>query len=283
MIDINVKNFFSGADAFSVRLPGGVPLQVLKTAIGDKSTSPSTDLGTSWSLVHGDRCLMDEFNLGESRWKSLIEYGIEDGTTLGFVQHGSPSDRLLNIVIRLASEDHGFPDDVILPFSIASETSLSELERQIFQKVNLSSEKWVLHMSFNGSPLPAIVNVAEPLRTSLAEHYIEGSTWGLKIEPKRTPFEDIANSSVHEPIELWRQCRSQVALKPTTAHPRLQLGNTQQDITECQISAPSTPCNSIVCDVEYTPAAANTLIDGYATPCKQNRPRGRANKMIKRL
>jgi hypothetical protein len=141
----------------------------------------------SVSLVRNEVLLRDQFNAGQMRWQTLAEYGIADGTTLGFVKSELHRSRSIHIVLRLLDGDRE-----VLPINIDAEAKRTDLERCICEKEGLDSAEHAVSIT-----LPS----GELLRhgTTLAESGIDdGSTLGVRIEivPRlvnREKLRDITN------------------------------------------------------------------------------------------
>lgn len=285
MISINVQRCLSGAEPFSIRLPAQATLQVLKSVIADRESLdfiPSS--GVSWSLVLGDCPLRDEYDLGNSRWKCLADYGMKDGTLLGLVKHAWPGDSMINIVVKLLDQDHGFMEGWSMPLRMCAGATLADVEQSIYQSTGLSSEDWVLSLSLKGEPPAIAANAAGPRWASLAEHGLEGTTLGLRVEPKAQQklLQDISNLQSVTMSELFRSCSN-------AAQKRNLLASTavaQQSSRHCpgwagHCCSSSEVEGSLECG--HTPTRQKLAIDKIPSPCKAKRSNVRTNKMLKRL
>lgn len=292
MINIHVQNAVCGTDSCTVRLPLQASLGQLKAAIRDKiGLAPGCTEAPQVSLLLAEQFLLrDEFNIHELRWKSLAEYGIQEGETLQMVQRTSLCGPI-NLVVRLLDVDGGFIEDEYLPLDIDAEATLANLQELICEIEELERDDWILSVSLRGQLLGGTNNLAELHEKSLANHGLEeGMTLGLRLWWRERPLRDITNRSL-----VQKRCEYQ---KFKTRAWR-QVPTTQRQALDIQQSPASTPqharspcspmdldsrCIPVPLDDVQTPTKSRLAMEQVRTPCKTKRSKqSKVSSSLKRL
>eukprot|EP00930_Biecheleria_cincta_P046230 TRINITY_DN31885_c0_g1_i2.p1 TRINITY_DN31885_c0_g1~~TRINITY_DN31885_c0_g1_i2.p1 ORF type:complete len:286 (+),score=46.56 TRINITY_DN31885_c0_g1_i2:170-1027(+) len=285
MINIHVQNAVHGTDSCLVRLPPQASLGHLKAVIRDKiGLALGCTAHPYVSLILGGLLLRDEFNINELRWKSLAEYGIQEGAMLGMVQLASLCGPI-NLVVRLLDADGGFVDGEYLPIEIDAGANLADLKVLICETEGLTPDDWKLSVSLHGELL-GTENLADLKETSLAEHGLEeGMTLGLRLWYRERPFKDLSNlvnSSVQQRRE-YRKFRSRTCRTPALRH--------SVDFEQSPASTPQhavSPCSRMDLDKAWddvqTPTKLRLAIEQVRTPCKTKRSKqSKVSSSLKRL
>lgn len=303
MINIHVQNAVCGTDACSVRLPPQASLAHLKAVVRDaRGLAPGCREAPHVSLILAEHLLRDEFNIHELRWKSLAEYGIEEGATLRMVQQMSVCGPI-NLVVRLLDADGGFVEGEYLPIEIDAEATLADLQELICEIEGLRRDDWILSVSLRGELLGGTRNLAGLDEKSLAKHGLEeGMTLGLRLRYQERPLRDITNldSSVQKRCEYqkfrsraWRQVPLtqrhaldiQQSPSSTPQHARSPCSPMDLDRSpgHCAQNTGSR-CIQIPLDDVQTPTKSRLAIEQVRTPCKTKRSKqSKVSSSLKRL
>lgn len=292
MIKIYVQNAVHGGEPCLVTLPLQASLKMLKAHLIAHLRDQGRDVGHV-SLIYREDCLRDEFNMNESRWMSLAEYGIQDGTLLGMVQQASLCGPI-NLVLRLLDADGELIDGEYLPIEIDAGATLADLKVLVCEIEGLALDNWKLSVSLGTGKNLAWLN-----ETSLAQHGLEeGTTLGLRLCYRRRVLSDLTNVecySAQQPCE-YRKFRSRKCRKaPPALRHSLDFEQSPSSTPQHALSSPFTgmdldnsPChrtqNTQGLDGVQTPKKLRLAAEQVQTPCKTKRPKqSKVSSSLKRL
>jgi len=268
----------SGDQPLSIAINGEATLKDLKAAIVE-AEGLTNDL--SVSLLLGATCVRDEFILDEMRWKSLREYGIDDGSTLGMITQPRLADAVVVIALQKSS------DGDLWPIEIDTGKTLDDLKAIICAKEGLTWQTFdAIKMSIRQEPSQNGIRCGISSDRSLADHGIEeGTTLVYKLA--RPPLSEVTNSANSQSVPTLQNLANvaeaplvvrsnDVALTADRHEPPL--------IAHSDDFQQHTDDDSAFAQPQTPPPRTKIELSRMPSVCKESRSRElRAKKMLKRL